>query len=318
MNTCLKEIVRYAAKAPSGHNTQPWRFRIADDAITVTPDLKVSLPIVDKENRELFISLGCAVENLCIAAGHFGYETHITECNTNNITIKFAKNYDIIEDTLFPQIEKRQTNRSTYNGDKIPDGLLKQLRYIHKESHIHLYFAEIGTPFADKITGYIMEGNKIQMTDPAFKRELLSWMRFNKKQVEATQNGLSYRVFGNPPLPRILAKPIVNLFLKPNVQNKSDKKKIDSSSHFVIFTTRQNNTGEWIDLGRTLQRFLLKATENGIACAFLNQPCEIPELASALQKILPSGNEYPALILRIGYAEPLPYSPRKKIETLLR
>ena len=60
-----------------------------------------------------------------------------------------------------------------------------------------------------------MKGNEIQMADIAFKNELLSWMRFNKKQVEATHNGLSYLVFGNPPLPRILARPIVSLFLKP-------------------------------------------------------------------------------------------------------
>lgn len=52
-----------------------------------------------------------------------------------------------------------------------------------------------------------MKGNEIQMADIAFKNELLSWMRFNKKQVEATHNGLSYLVFGNPPLPRILARP---------------------------------------------------------------------------------------------------------------
>ena len=71
-----------------------------------------------------------------------------------------------------------------------------------------------------------MKGNEIQMADIAFKNELLSWMRFNKKQVEATHNGLSYLVFGNPPLPRILARPIVSLFLKPNAQNKSDRKKI--------------------------------------------------------------------------------------------
>lgn len=250
-------------------------------------------------------------------SSYFGYTTHIIECSIEAIILEFTKNDLTIEDSLFHQIEKRQTNRNIYNGNKISDGILQQLQSIPKENGIQFYFTEINTPFANTITQYIMKGNEIQMADIAFKNELLSWMRFNKKQVEATHNGLSYLVFGNPPLPRILARPIVSLFLKPNAQNKSDRKKIDSSSHFVVCTTQQDTIEEWINLGRTLQRFLLKVTEIGISYAFLNQPCEVPVLAFDLREILPVNKEHPTLIMRIGYAKQIPYSPRKKIETLL-
>lgn len=268
MKTDFIQIASYASKAPSGHNTQPWKFHITDSTITVLPNLDVALPVVDRNNRELFISLGCAVENLCIAASYFGYTTHIIECSIEVIILELTKNALTIEDSLFHQIEKRQTNRNIYNGNKISDGILQQLQSIPKENGIQFYFTEINTPFANTITQYIMKGNEIQMADIAFKNELLSWMRFNKKQVEATHNGLSYLVFGNPPLPRILARPIVSLFLKPNAQNKSDRKKIDSSSHFVVCATQRDTIEEWINLGRTLQRFLLKVTEIGISYAF--------------------------------------------------
>lgn len=317
MKTDFIQIASYTSKAPSGHNTQPWKFHITDSTITVLPNLDVALPVVDRNNRELFISLGCAVENLCIAASYFGYTTHIIECSIEAIILELTKNALTIEDSLFHQIEKRQTNRNIYNGNKISDGILQQLQSIPKENGIQFYFTEINTPFANTITQYIMKGNEIQMADIAFKNELLSWMRFNKKQVEATHNGLSYLVFGNPPLPRILARPIVSLFLKPNAQNKSDRKKIDSSSHFVVCATQRDTIEEWINLGRTLQRFLLKVTEIGISYAFLNQPCEVAALAFDLREKLPVNKEHPTLIMRIGYAKQIPYSPRKKIETLL-
>ncbi|WP_439853214.1 Acg family FMN-binding oxidoreductase [Bacteroides fragilis] len=317
MKTDFIQIASYASKAPSGHNTQPWKFHITDSTITVLPNLDVALPVVDRNNRELFISLGCAVENLCIAASYFGYTTHIIECSIEAIILELTKNALTIEDSLFHQIEKRQTNRNIYNGNKISDGILQQLQPIPKENGIQFYFTEINTPFANTITQYIMKGNEIQMADIAFKNELLSWMRFNKKQVEATHNGLSYLVFGNPPLPRILARPIVSLFLKPNAQNKSDRKKIDSSSHFVVCATQRDTIEEWINLGRTLQRFLLKVTEIGISYAFLNQPCEVAALAFDLREKLPVNKEHSTLIMRIGYAKQIPYSPRKKIETLL-
>lgn len=317
MKTDFIQIASCASKAPSGHNTQPWKFHITDDTITVVPNFEVALPVVDGNNRELFISLGCAVENLCIAASYFGYTTHIKECSIEAIILELTKNNLSTKDLLFHQIEKRQTNRTIYNGNKISDGILQQLQSVPKEIGVQFYFTEIGTPFADTITGYIMKGNEIQMADIAFKNELLSWMRFNKKQVEATHDGLSYLVFGNPSLPGILARRIVNLFLNPKVQNKSDRKKIDSSSHFVVCTTQQDTIKEWINLGRTLQRILLKATEIGISYAFLNQPCEVAALASDLREKLPVNKEYPTLIMRIGYANPIPYSPRKEIETLL-
>lgn len=247
----------------------------------------------------------------------FRLHTHIIECSIEAIILELTKNALTIEDSLFHQIEKRQTNRNIYNGNKISDGILQQLQSIPKENGIQFYFTEINTPFANTITQYIMKGNEIQMADIAFKNELLSWMRFNKKQVEATHNGLSYLVFGNPPLPRILARPIVSLFLKPNAQNKSDRKKIDSSSHFVVCATQRDTIEEWINLGRTLQRFLLKVTEIGISYAFLNQPCEVAALAFDLREKLPVNKEHPTLIMRIGYAKQIPYSPRKKIETLL-
>lgn len=64
----LKEIVRYATLAPSGHNTQCWRFRIENRSIAVQPDLSRRTPVVDPDDHHLYASLGCAAENLTQAA----------------------------------------------------------------------------------------------------------------------------------------------------------------------------------------------------------------------------------------------------------
>ena len=317
MNTDFIQIVNYASKAPSGHNAQPWKFHITANTITVIPNMEVALPVVDGSNRELFISLGCSVENLFIAAGRFGYIVHIVEVGIGEIKMELTKTKLVVEDSLFLQIEKRQTNRSVYNGNKIPDEVLKQLQSVPKENSVQLYFVAMGTSLAGTITDYVMKGNEFQMNDAAFKNELLLWIRFNKKQVESTRNGLSYLTFGSPSIPEWLIRPVVSLIMKSGVQNKSDRKRINSSSHFVVCTTQKNTIEEWIGLGRTLQRFLLKATEIGISYAFLNQPCEVPTLACALQKESFINKEYPTLVLRIGYATPMPYSLRKQIESLL-
>ena len=67
----LKFLLRYAVLAPSGPNTQPWKFSIKDDEISVIADFTRSLPSVDTNDRTLYISHGCVLANLLVAAEHF-------------------------------------------------------------------------------------------------------------------------------------------------------------------------------------------------------------------------------------------------------
>lgn len=58
MENHFKEIIYFATLAPSGHNTQPWKFSIKDESILIYPDYSRSLPVVDPDDHALFISLG--------------------------------------------------------------------------------------------------------------------------------------------------------------------------------------------------------------------------------------------------------------------
>lgn len=316
-NSDFTEMVRYASKAPSGHNTQPWKFRLSGDTITILPNLADALPVVDSSHRELFVSLGCVTENLCIAATHFGYKTEIISQSEQGIVVALEKLDDIRESPLFQQIEKRQTNRSVYSSQKVSKDTLNIISDILLEKSVHFYFMEIGSPLADTLTQYISKGNEIQMNDKAFKRELMDWMRFNKKQINDTKTGLTYQALGVPSMPGFLSKPVVGMFLKPGKQNKSDLEKINSSSHLILITTENNTPEEWINLGRTLERFLLTTTGLGIANAYMNQPCEVAPLAKEIQQSFPINQEFPTQIVRVGYANPMPYSPRKEVESII-
>ncbi len=317
--TDFLKIIEHATKAPSGHNTQPWKFKILENAIEVYPDFSQELPVVDSDHRELYISLGCAVCNMRLAALQYGYAYTtqiIEEKKQTSIKINLEKT-QTTKDTLFEQIEKRQTNRSMYTGKSIDDAVLTPLQKWNHQDGIGIYFFKNGDHDFQIIKENILKGNEIQMNDPKFREELISWIRFNKQEVNTTQNGLSYEVMGSPSLPNFLAKMIIAFFLTAKKQNKTDTQKIDSSSHFILLTTQSNTIKEWIYLGMSLQKLLLQCTQWEIATAFCNQPCEIESLSSELQKQLPINHEYPSIILRIGYAKSVPFSPRKDLEKVL-
>jgi len=63
------DLVRYATLAANSHNTQPWRFRARLHGIDIEADRTRRLAVVDPDDHHLFASLGCAAENLLIAAG---------------------------------------------------------------------------------------------------------------------------------------------------------------------------------------------------------------------------------------------------------
>jgi hypothetical protein len=310
-------MVEQAIKAPSGHNAQPWLFKINESGIQIYPNLDKSLPVVDFDNRELFISLGCAAENICIAASFKGYESGVSINESGVITVNLIKQDSVMANPLFEQIAVRQTNRSAYNGDTIPQDVIKVLQSIDTEPNIKMYFYKNGTQEFDTISTYVFRGNTIQMQDKAFKDELREWMRYNRKHQDKTNDGLSYAVFGAPNLPMFIVKPIMSKAVNEKSQNKGDKKKIESSSHFVLFTTQNNTVEEWINLGITLERFLLKSTGLGIIHAYLNQPNEVRELSKEMAKTLNIPNEHTTILLRIGYGEKMPYSKRKDISEVI-
>jgi hypothetical protein len=305
-----KLLISFAVLAPSGHNSQPWLFSIGDNEIIISPDYAKRLDVVDSENRELFISLGCAVQNLMTAAHHYGYDATY-EYNNGKIVVKISKQEVKKDDPLFDAIKKRHTHRGNFTGAIIPENLLQG---IDNEDNALVLICKSESPEAEIIRQKIVAGNEIQMSDTAFKRELVSWMRFNKKHVNETRNGLCYNVLGFPATPKPIGRKIVGMFLNPKAQNKTDVAVNASASHFCVFCVKENTPQNWIDLGVFLERFLLKITSQGIAYNFSNQPCEIPSLNQELQKEL-NITHCPSVVVRLGYGkEPKHFAPREEVK----
>ncbi|NCC09903.1 MAG: nitroreductase [Bacteroidia bacterium] len=311
-------FIEQATKAPSGHNTQPWLFRCGNGWIEIHPNLKKALPVVDGTHRELFISLGCAAENLILAASSKGYNTTVTIHENGVIVILLNEEKGAEENLILArQIDKRQCNKGVYTGQMVAMKEVQQMMDTVKEPDLSIQSWEKGTAEYQLLSRYIELGNEIQMRDKAFKKELTSWMRFNKKEVCHHRDGLSYATFGAPNLPAVLSRFITSLVLNASAQNRADRRKLKSSSHLVLLSSTSETPQAWINTGRALERFLLCCTQKGVATAFLNQPCEVTELASELAAKLLTKKAYPLLLVRIGYASPMPYAPRKKVSDVI-
>jgi hypothetical protein len=123
-------LVAAAVLAANPHDTQPWLFRISDDAIEVFADLSRNLGAMDAFVREMHSGLGCAIENMLVAAGPNGYDAEVAavEGSLANFTerrspvaaasVRLKKRAPSAPDGLYNAIALRHTNRYAYERSK--------------------------------------------------------------------------------------------------------------------------------------------------------------------------------------------------------
>jgi hypothetical protein len=273
------------------------------------------LSVVDPDHRELWISLGCALENLLLAARVHGFSPEVSYPDSVDFIHVQLTNDTPISSPLFEAIPLRQNTRSEYDGRSIQKTDLDHIQAIPLEAGVA--FRLIMTPSdMDTVLEYVNLGNQNQYADTAFIDELIYWLRFNKKEALASLDGLYSRCSGNPEVPGWLGQMFV-AGTKPQQQADADAKKLLSSSGVVVIASESDDKTSWIRTGQVYQRLALKMTSLNIKSAFLNQPIEVAEFRSQFQNAIGLGASLPQLVLRFGYAEALPRSLRRPIEAVL-
>src|SRR3989344_3178557 len=136
----LKFLIGFGILAPSGHNSQPWQFRISSNQIDVFVDSNRSLTRSDPEKRQLLISIGCAIENILIAADFYGNKVEIEYFPNSDdkipiVALKFFdRNFKMGDNRLISSILKRATNRKPFENKPIEPNILTLLESLNTES----------------------------------------------------------------------------------------------------------------------------------------------------------------------------------------
>jgi hypothetical protein len=313
----LSELVRYATLAPSSHNTQCWKFRLEDRAISILPDLSRRCPVVDPDDHHLYVSLGCAAENLIQAAKAQGLWGQFTFNASGDGVVQIALEPSLTTVTpLFEAIPHRQCTRAEYDGKPLSPEEIKLLETIGKGNGVRVMMlterAEMET-----VLDYVVQGNTTQINNNAFMKELKSWIRFNDQEAARTGDGLSGRTTGNPSIPRWLGNLLFKLLIRVQPENDKNTRYIRSSAGIAVFVSDVNDKAHWVEVGRCYERFALQATALGIRNAFVNQPVEEASLRPDFARALGLKSGRPDLVVRFGRGPEMPSSLRRPVEAVI-
>jgi len=311
-------LVRYATLAPSSHNTQCWRFHVTETSIAIAPDLTRRCPAVDPDDHHLFVSLGCATENLVHAALAMGLhaDARFDPTAGGRIAVGLTATQPSAS-PLFNAITERQCTRGDYDGQAVAPAELKLLEAAGTGQGVSVRLLT-ARPAIESVLDYVVAGNTAQMNDPAFVAELKAWIRFGAEEALRTGDGLFAGASGNPALPRWLGSRMMGLFFTPKSENERYARQIRNSAGLAVFVSARSDPAHWVEAGRCYERFALQATALGIRNAFLNQPVEVgairPQFAAWLG-LAPV--ERPDLVVRFGRGPAMPLSMRRPVQAVL-
>ncbi len=308
----LRALVRYAIRAPSSHNSQPWRFRLLDETLEMRIDTARRLPVVDPADRELLISCGAALEHLRIAAHRFGLADAVTITPdprdpelVARIRLAGRRDPSPNDEAMFDAIPARHTFRGPLEPRPIAASLIEQLMLEARRAGAQLSILDKSarTPLAD----LVMAGDRIQMADPHFRVELSSWLRSG---LTSAGDGMPGYALEMSPVTAVMAPLVVRTFDLGNGRAARNAELVRGSPVLAVLSTDGDDPGAWIRSGQALARVLLLATAAGIRASFLNQPVEVPTLRQQLADLVP-GEGTPQLVLRLGYGPQGKPTPRR-------
>lgn len=318
------DMLYYASLAPSGHNSQPWTVAIPDaTGFVVGFDPQRTLPAVDPENRELLLSLGTFIENLCLAAGNAGYDPEVHILSQNRTDPQVARI------TLHParpgeypleRLKLRRTVKSGFSSREIKGSDVERLA---QPLDGRLFYFPAGTRHAACIAEGAIEAFRAQTWRDAAQAELARWVRFGKSAVARHRDGITTAGMETG----LLASWYIDTFMssKDVLSRTFREKGIDKTAAQVregggwfIITGAGETVADIVDTGRRFQRMALLAREHHLAIHPMTQQLE--EKASREQIARAHGpGMIPQFILRVGYRDryPAPVSPRRPASRFL-
>lgn len=313
-----RELVRCATLAPSSHNTQCWKFAPAADgrSITLLPDLARRCPAVDPDDHHVFVSLGCATENLVQAALAHGLKGE-AQFDAAGDAVRVRLEPTRAQTTpLFTAIAQRQCTRGDYDGQPVSPEELAQLRRAGSSGRVRLLLLTERSAM-EQVLEHVVQGNTAQMADAAFVKELKAWIRFNGAEAVRTRDGLYSAASGNPNIPTWVGDLAFRWVFTPKGENDKYARQLRSSAGIAVFVGQAADKAHWVEVGRCYERFALQATALGIRNAFLNQPVEVAALRAPFAAALGLTGQRPDLVVRFGRGPALPRSLRRPVDAVL-
>lgn len=329
-------LVSAAILAANPHNTQPWLFKVSEDRIDLLAHKERNLGAIDPLLREMHIGLGCALENLLLAAEAKGYTWKMT------LEPKGPENDLVAQVDLAPAppkpskpyeaIPNRHTNRGPYDSQKpIPSEMLSELAALGSDLPDVGVVWMVDAEKRRRLGALLVSATEAIIADEEQAAASFRWYRHEQDLIQERRDGLTLDTLGMPVAIRIVAKMLPSVsrrrFDQGWLQNTRDIQVATAPAFGLLVAANTRDNKLRVQGGRLWQRMHLWGTVNGMAMQPISQVTERvdreavlslePRFSKSLSEIVGSAQEV-LLVFRLGYPrQPALKSPRRPLKDVV-
>lgn len=286
-------LLRFAVQAPSFHNTQPWKFSVDRDRVGVLLDRARWLAFSDPDGRDLRLSIGCAIENLVVAARYFGYDPQVTyqprTTNPDLIAMVDLSRREPVNPRRRGSIEPllgRRTGYPATDSRPLTPSMLDDMERACGSDDAQLVFSrEPGVRAA--AADLFRRANAQQLADGGVRAEAAEWMAHG-------EYGIS----------RLVARG--GRFALPHLERSLEREagRIAEAPVLGVILTTADDAVARVKAGRALQRAWIAAAAWKVSLRPASAICALPETREQLARLVaaPSGT-CAQIAFRLGYSE---------------
>jgi hypothetical protein len=337
----LERIVRAGILAANPHNSQPWYFHAGGQVIDLFADYSRQIGVIDPLRREMHIGLGCAVENMTLAAQAEGFAAQVTllpgganpAADPAHVARLALTPAPPQTSDLYSAIPARHTNRGPYDRARaIAPDVLNALAALSNDDDLRLYWYMEHAP-RDTFGKYAVASAEALIADEQQSMDSHRWWRQDWQDLQAHRDGLTVDAQAFDGLTNLGAKMLPDVSRQQSdaifVQNTRDTLVATAPTFGLIAVRNQDDNAQRMGCGRLWQRMHLWATLHGLAMQPLNQMCERadrerqlglePRFGRALRELTGSDEWHGIMPFRIGYPlRQARLSPRRSVQEVLR
>ncbi|MFD0359955.1 Acg family FMN-binding oxidoreductase [Nocardia sp. GCM10030253] len=305
-----------ASRAPSVHNTQPWRWEFDGSELLLYRDEDRRLGAADPQGRQLVISCGAMLHHLRTALAAHGWHTdtvRVPEPARPELLarIKFRAWPDppAAVRTRAQVIEHRRTDRLPLTPPPGFDAIVHTVRMLTSPHDVELDVLDDNA--RPVLAAASQQASASRHYDMDYQTELQWWAGHT-----ATTEGVPRTALTSDA--EASHVPIARSFpAAPHSQRRGD---LDDQARLLVLSSGGNTPADWLHTGEALSAVLLECTAAGLATCALTHITELPAAVTAIEPTLTKAGT-PQVIIRVGAAPTdatsPPPTPRRPVTEIL-
>jgi nitroreductase len=306
----VERAVSFGVRAPSIHNTQPWRWVYRPGVLELYADRSRQLPALDPDGRSVLLSCGAALELARLGFAAAGWRTEVDRLPDEDDPDLLARIRTVsraaVESATVERAEaaeRRHTERRPFLVEPVADAAIRSVLAAATDTGVYAYAVQRADEKLDLAVVFSW-ADGVELADPAYRAELAHWTRATD-----APDGVPAAAVPHAPVGALRHTDVPVRDFEAGITGGQElTETIDERPvYLVVFSTADDRTAR-LRAGEAYARICVEAERLDLASSAMTQAVDLPAVRERFRMLM-NWPDHPQMVLRVGHPQPGPTPP---------